>query len=128
MPRSYLMTWDPGPRRWRKVYKGITYTVSCRDLKVPQTKDVSYQTANAWWTAKRADIDKSTSPPSDRHHERVISKLEKRLEWCLANGELHLVGGIQVLLTSSPKTASYRPRIASTRAWVLDFWASSTSG
>jgi len=60
MPRSYLMTWEPGPRQWRKVCKGMTYTVSCRDLKVPQTKKVSYQAANAWWTAKRAEIDKST--------------------------------------------------------------------
>ena len=44
---------------------------------MPQTKEVSYQAANAWWTAKRAEIDKSTSPPPDRHHEWVISKLER---------------------------------------------------
>ncbi len=106
MPCSYLMTWEPGPRRWRKVRKGMTYTVSCRDLKVPQTNEVSYQVANAWWTAKRAEIDESTSPPPDRHHEWVISKLEKRLEWCLANGERHLAGGIRAaidLLTQDGK-------------------------
>jgi len=98
MPRSYLMTWEPGPRRWRKVYKGKTYTVSCRDLKVPQTKDISYQAANAWWTAKRAEIDRSPSPPPVRHHDWAISKLEKRLEWCLANGEQHLAGGIRAAI------------------------------
>ena len=42
----------------------------------------------------------------DRHHEWVISKLEKRLEWCLANGGQHLAGGIRAaidLLTQDGK-------------------------
>jgi hypothetical protein len=64
MPRSYLMIWELGSRRWRKVYKGKAYTLSCRDLKVPQTQDVSYQAANAWWTAKRAEIDNPPHRPS----------------------------------------------------------------
>jgi hypothetical protein len=36
----------------------------------------------------------------------MISKLEKRLEWCLANGEQHLAGGIRAaidLLTQDGK-------------------------
>jgi len=95
MPRSFLMTWEPGPRRWRKVYKGKVYTVSCRELRTPENKEQSYQAANAWWTAKRPEIDGTIPLLPVPHHDWVISKLEKRLDWCRANGEHSLAAGIQ---------------------------------
>ena len=30
-----LMTWEPRKDRWRKIYKGKLYTVSCYRLGVP---------------------------------------------------------------------------------------------
>jgi integrase len=52
-----LMTWEPRKERWRKMFKGRVITVSCRQLGVPATKEASYQAANAWWRAKRAELD-----------------------------------------------------------------------
>ena len=52
-----LMTWQAARRRWRKWYKGILYQVSCDQLGCSDTKADSYQAANAWWTAKKAEID-----------------------------------------------------------------------
>ena len=52
-----MMTWQAARRRWRKWYKGILYQVSCDQLDCPQTKADSYQAANAWWSAKKTEID-----------------------------------------------------------------------
>ena len=52
-----MMTWQAARRRWRKWYKGILYQVSCDQLGCPQTKADSYQAANAWWSAKKTEID-----------------------------------------------------------------------
>ena len=39
MPRLFLMTWEPKSRRWRKLYKGKLYTVLCRSLGEPESKE-----------------------------------------------------------------------------------------
>jgi integrase len=51
------MTWIPGRRGWMKEYKHKKYAVSCRQLGTPETKEGSYQAANDWWAAKRAEVD-----------------------------------------------------------------------
>src|SRR5262249_51180759 len=62
MARAYHMSWD-GPRgRWVKMYKGQRYTVACSVLGVPAAKDASYQAANRWWEAKKAEIDAAARP------------------------------------------------------------------
>lgn len=68
MAKRYLMTWIPGSRRWRKVYNGKVYVVSCRQLGVPDTKDASWKAANEWWQEqqKLADI-----PPEDDRMQRA---------------------------------------------------------
>jgi integrase len=62
MARVYNMTWVASSRRWLKEYKGRKYAVSCRQLGVPETKEGSYQAANAWWQAKKAELDGYTAP------------------------------------------------------------------
>jgi len=74
MPASYLMTWEPKPRRWRKMYQGKLFTVSCRDLGVLETKEASYQAANAWWAGKRAEIEEGPRRP----HDGILAELELR--------------------------------------------------
>src|SRR5436189_74056 len=37
------MTWVAGSRRWRKLYKGKWYSVSCRQLGCEETKKESWQ-------------------------------------------------------------------------------------
>src|SRR4051794_6531994 len=74
MPRLELMSWDKGRRRWLKEYKprgsdrAKKYAVSCVQLSdfvgrpVPATKEGSYQVANEWWLAKKAEIDAASRP------------------------------------------------------------------
>ena len=49
MPATYLMALEPTRRRWWKQYRKTRYVVSCRQLDAPETKEGSYQAANAWW-------------------------------------------------------------------------------
>lgn len=88
MPALYEMTWTASTRRWARMYKGRRYTVSCRQLTawagklVPETKEGSYQTANAWWTAKRAEIDSGAGHPQAAY----LKTLAKRQEWAASQG------------------------------------------
>jgi integrase len=56
------MSWDDKQSRWVKMYKGQRYTVACSVLGVPATKEQSYQAANRWWEAKRAEVDAANRP------------------------------------------------------------------
>jgi integrase len=76
-----LMTWEPKKDRWRKLYKGKLYTISCQKLGVPATKEASYKAANAWWQAKKCEIDGETP------FVAVIDELKKRRDWLLSHGE-----------------------------------------
>ena len=91
MPAKTDLTWEQATRRWKKVYKGRSYTISCKALNVPPTKMESYQAANAWWAAKRAEID-SYRPPHP-HAER-IDLLSHRLAWAVAHGEAELADNV----------------------------------
>jgi hypothetical protein len=57
MARVYTLTWIPARRGWMKEYKGRKYAISWRQLGVTESKDASYQPANEWWKAKKAEID-----------------------------------------------------------------------
>jgi integrase len=57
-----LMSWDPAQLRWCKTYKSQRYTVACSVLGAPATKEGSYQKANEWWVAKRAEVDSAGTP------------------------------------------------------------------
>jgi integrase len=96
-----LMTWEPRKDRWRKIYKGQLYTISCYRLGVPSTKEASYKAANAWWLAKKTEID-GAEPGSD-----VIKELEKRRDWCLLRGELS-------------QAVDYDAAISEVRGWRAD--------
>jgi integrase len=68
MARTYQMTWVPSRRGWMKEYGGRKYAISCRQLSelmgkpVPETKEGSYQDANAWWAKKKAELDEASKP------------------------------------------------------------------
>src|SRR5262245_22349514 len=79
MPRSLEMTWvGEGTNRrtgdssrrslWRKVYNGVVYTISCKQLReqgyevLANTKAGSYLAANAWWHKKRSELDATSQP------------------------------------------------------------------
>jgi integrase len=77
--RSY-MTWEPAKDRWRKMYKGHVYTISCRELGRPATKEASYQQANAWWKTKQAEID-GVKPV--HLHAETLQELRRRRDWAV---------------------------------------------
>lgn len=62
MPVPELMTWVPSRKRWTRMHRGKRFWVSCKALGVPETKAESVQAANAWWTAKQAEIDSAHTP------------------------------------------------------------------
>lgn len=60
--RRYLMSWMPREKRWKKMYRGVVYMRSCRQLGVAETREASWRAANAWWEGKRSELDS----PDDR--------------------------------------------------------------
>jgi integrase len=63
------MCWVPNRRLWRKVYRGKTYMISCRQLRelgydqgpnallIDDTKTGSYVAANSWWNKKEHELE-----------------------------------------------------------------------
>lgn len=86
------LTWEQSTHRWKKVYKGRAYTVSCKALGVPPTKLESYQAANEWWAAKRIGIDGNVPPLPNAQH---LDLLSKRLAWAQAHGRQDLTNSLE---------------------------------
>jgi integrase len=57
VPIIYRMNWVPKTRRWKKMYLGTLYSVSCRQLGTPATKEGSWRAANGWWETQQREID-----------------------------------------------------------------------
>lgn len=109
MPAKYEMTWEPTPRRWRKMWGGRYYTVSCKQLGVkPETKDASYRAANEWWSAKREELE-GRSPrvglPPYHPHESDIAFLERQRDWARRHGQPELAGSLSGRIEAVKKLA-----------------------
>lgn len=63
MPRAYAMTYVPRDATWKKMFKGQTYFVSCLALGCEQTKEASWRAANAWWYAKKSEVNPAQAKP-----------------------------------------------------------------
>lgn len=83
------MSWEPRGRRWWKMLGGTRYVVSCRQLSawvgahVPDNKEQSYQHANQWWRAKKAEVEASLPPHPNAQY---LDLLGRRLAWSQAHG------------------------------------------
>jgi len=68
---------------------GTRYVVSCRQLSawvgthVPDNKEQSYQHANQWWRAKKAEVEASLPP---HPNSQYLDLLGRRLAWSQAHG------------------------------------------
>src|SRR5262249_27892916 len=102
MPRPVNMTWEAPKLRWRKLYHGQLYTVSCAQLREQgyavdaDTKEGSLGAANLWWSRKEAQIRMAEQPPP-----RPLSEVEKLIfaakckdpsEWEQAAREMDAAG------------------------------------
>jgi integrase len=92
MPAKTELTWEQSTHRWKKVYKGRSYTVSCKALGVPPTKLESYQAANEWWAIKRTEIDGNAPPHPNAQH---LDLLSQRLAWAQAHGRQELARSLE---------------------------------
>ncbi len=92
MPAGYLMAWEPTRRRWWKQHRGTRYVVSCRQLDAPETKEGSYQAANAWWVAKKAEVDGKLPP---HPLADLIEGRARRLAWARSHGREDLAQAVQ---------------------------------
>jgi integrase len=80
MARKIEMTWQASTRRWFKKYKGKMFTVSCRQLGCPETKENSVAAANAWWDAKLKEIE--SAPPTEEDRKANAFKVWSMVqEW-----------------------------------------------
>ena len=73
MARVFAMTWVPSRKGWLKKYQGKMYSVSCRQLGTPETKEASYRQANDWWEKKLAEL----TGPERENTARVLAKAEE---------------------------------------------------
>jgi hypothetical protein len=86
MPSLVLMTWVRSQRRWTKMYKGVRYYVSPKELGCEPTEAASLQAANAWWKNKQAELDGRKADPANRLLQQAdLDKAE--LERVAAEGE-----------------------------------------
>ena len=74
MARKALMRWNVILKRWEKMYKGHRLYVVPKTLNCPATKDDSLDAANAWFIARRSEID-GTPPPEPGHDEALTNAL-----------------------------------------------------
>ncbi len=74
-----LMYWTPKQKRWMKEYRGKTYSVSCRQLKCPPTKEESRQFANSWWEKKQEEIDRALGE-AKKHPPKVARYYSETIE------------------------------------------------
>lgn len=83
MPRTYLMNFDAGGKRWRKTYRGVKYEIYLRDLSLDPaqwTEMGSYQAANNWWKGKLAEIQKA------HPHARIAELVQPRIAYAERRG------------------------------------------
>src|SRR5690348_5144685 len=83
MPAKFEMTWDSRNRRWRKMHNGQRYVVSCQELGTLETKEGSYQQANRWWAAKKAEVEGQKPQKPKSIHEVMLPKFR---DWASRHG------------------------------------------
>jgi hypothetical protein len=82
MPAAELMTWVKARKGWMKKYKGRMYSVSCKQLGCPPSREHSREAANQWWLAKLATLETSPPPkPNGVHYKRVIEIRRRMAQW-----------------------------------------------
>jgi hypothetical protein len=76
MPRLVEMTWVRSMKRWSKMYRGVRYLISCRQLGTAETEEASVAAANEWWRAKKAEVDGRKVGPVPGSEEAARALLE----------------------------------------------------
>lgn len=73
------MTWVSSQKRWTKEYRGKTYSVSCRQLEAPPTKEQSVHAANGWWEAKQRELELAEKANTHPRSAAIIEAMQANL-------------------------------------------------
>ena len=88
-----LMGWRKSEKRWVKKYRGRFYYVSARELGCEGTKEGSRVFANAWWEAKRKEVDEQLGQarkhpaPLVEHYQAAMENWRLFAKWHRRYGE-----------------------------------------
>jgi hypothetical protein len=75
VPFKELMSWEPGKKRWAKMYRRQRYFVVASALGPVHTRDATRAAANTWWEKKRAEIDGPDHKPEE---EETVEEIQQR--------------------------------------------------
>ena len=79
MSATCLMYWVGSQKRWLKEYRGRSYSVSCRQLHCPPTKEASRRSANDWWLTKQGEINTALGE-AKRHPAHIVEHYQAAIE------------------------------------------------
>lgn len=98
MPRLAEMRF--AGNRWRRMYRGVRYVVSCRQLGAPEGKTASQTAANEWWRTKKAEVD---SEFQGEKQAALPAKLDTLIQTTIEAALMQL----QLKLMQTPALAPY---------------------
>src|SRR5579884_2006560 len=71
------MTWEPGKKRWAKMYRRERYFVVASKLNPANpTRDATREAANEWWLAKKAQLDGLIKTPDEQLAEEIQADVQ----------------------------------------------------
>jgi hypothetical protein len=74
------MTWIRSQKRWTKMYRGVRYYVSPRQLGTPETRAGSMAAAKEWWRRKQEEIDRADPSSQARADlEAIKDQIDKNI-------------------------------------------------
>lgn len=79
--KRYQLTWEAKPRRWRKVYRGRTYTFAALDH---ESKAQSYARCLQLWQDKRREVDAlddAANKPNAKQYKTAIELRQAIILW-----------------------------------------------
>lgn len=74
------MTWDQAGKRWVKFWDGVKYRVGCKALGCPPTRSGSRDAANAWWRAKKVQLDVAKRESCLPQYDELFSAFDSALQ------------------------------------------------
>jgi integrase len=114
--RLYKMTWVAGRKGWLKKFQGKMYSVSCRQLGTAETKEASYQKANAWWDEKLAELTR----PEQENTDRILAKVEELVSLDAQAGALRGITDLLSELQGHKLSEAISERLAGIPAKVAE--------
>jgi len=92
------LTWEPGPRRWRKIYKGGPIRSRARSSACPE-KSCSRTGPQRLVGGEEAGID-ARAPEHPLH--RIIEELRRRREWAAQFGDHEALARLDRTIDEAP--------------------------